>query len=500
MADSTQSSPPGGRSLALSPILHELRPLLARLDRPVYLVGGAVRDALLGRPSHDLDFAVEEQGVKTAFRVGNALRRPAYVLDDERDAGRVVLAEEGVTLDFARFRGPDLETDLRGRDFTINAMALPATATSAASLIDPWNGRGDLAAGLIRQVHGDSITDDPVRALRAVRQSLQLRFSLAEETALAAASAAAALAAVSVERVRDEIIKLLQSPFPGRAVERLDELAILGHVFPEIAALSGVAQSLPHTRPVLAHTVAVLDWLVRLQAALFDGATDGEAAVGEAATRLAPFAQPLNEHLRRPVMGYYQGRLLLHLAALFHDAGKAPTQTIEPGGRIRFLGHDKVGAELAAAALRRLRFSKEVADTVEEVVGGHMRPLSLASAPEFGRRAIFRFFRDLGSAGLDVALLALADHLGTYAGRGPAAAWTELLDLVEALYRHYFHGYRETIRPAPLVDGNELMAELGLEPGPEVGRLLRLLEEAQAAGEINTRQDALELARRSAQR
>ncbi|MCB9422505.1 MAG: hypothetical protein H6667_22075 [Ardenticatenaceae bacterium] len=142
-----------GESLTLSPLLERLRPFLIQQDRPVYLVGGAVRDALLNRVSHDLDFVVPHRAIQMAFKTANSLSVPAYVLDQERDTGRVVLAEEGTTLDFACFRGVSLEADLRDRDFTINAMALPATAVTRASLIDPCNGAADLQARLIRQTH-----------------------------------------------------------------------------------------------------------------------------------------------------------------------------------------------------------------------------------------------------------------------------------------------------------------------------------------------------------
>ena len=144
-----------------------------------------------------------------------------------------------------------------------------------------------------------------------------------------------------------------------------------------------------------------------------------------------------------------------------------------------------------------LRLSKEAVQHVQTVVATHMRPLLLSREDTVSRRAIFRFFRAAGSAGLDVGLLSLADHLATYGGAGDEGSWEHMLDVVAGLYRHYFESYEETIAPRPLVDGNELMTVLGIEPGPEVGRLLDLLEEAQAAGEIATAEEALALARRA---
>ncbi|MCP4357472.1 MAG: CCA tRNA nucleotidyltransferase, partial [Chloroflexi bacterium] len=170
---------PGGKQLTLPDLLTGIQPLLAQETQPVYLVGGAVRDALLGRTSQDLDFVTPHDAIKLAFRMANALRVPAYVLDRERDVGRVVLSQAYTYLDFTRFRGPDLEADLYDRDFTINAIALPATAQTENSLIDPTGGQADLQQGIIRHVHKQTLLDDPVRTLRALRLAVSLDFKLA---------------------------------------------------------------------------------------------------------------------------------------------------------------------------------------------------------------------------------------------------------------------------------------------------------------------------------
>ncbi len=253
--------PSGGKALALPVLLERIRPLLEEQEFPVYLVGGAVRDALLGRPSKDLDFVVPRQAIRLAFQVADALGLPAYVLDRERDTGRVVLPEGGVTLDFARFRGSDLEADLRDRDFTVNALALPATAQTTAALIDPCGGMADLQAGQLRLTHPNALQQDPVRALRAVRLSLSLGFTLLPETAMTVSAAASLLPQTSIERVRDELIKLLETAVPDQSVALLHQLGLLPHVLPEIAALAEVTQSPPHHEAVLPHTINVLRWL-----------------------------------------------------------------------------------------------------------------------------------------------------------------------------------------------------------------------------------------------
>lgn len=489
---------PGGKLLALSPLLKRLRPFLTQQDRPVYLVGGAVRDALLNRISHDLDFVVPNRAIKLAFHVANGLGAPAYILDKERDTGRVILADDETMLDFARFRGESLEADLRDRDFTINAIALPAAAATAVSLIDPCDGAADLQARTIRQTHEQAIANDPIRALRGLRLAHTLDFSLAEETAVAITAAAPLLRTISAERVRDELVKLLETADPHQPIRQMNQLELMRVVLPEIADLESVAQSAPHHEPVLAHTFSVLRWLVRIEAILAGAEPDGPS-LAMIAAKLAPFQAQLNDYLNRRVDGGLNGRLLLRLAALFHDAGKKETQTIEADGRIRFLGHDKIGTALAGARLRRLALSNQAIKHVKQIVAGHMRPLHLAHAAKSpSRRAIFRYFRDTGSAGLDIGLLSLADHLATYDGSGPINQWSRLLDVVFTLFSHYFERHLETVAPPPLINGRDLMNELHMPPGAEIGRILRLVQEAQAAGDINTREQALNFARRAA--
>ncbi len=196
--------------LPLDPLLDRLRPLLAAHPLPVYLVGGVVRDALLGRNSHDVDLIVASDAIDLTFDIARRLGLPAYRLDDERDVGRILVPDSGTTLDIARFRGESLADDLRARDFTINALALPASARSAGEVIDHHDGLADLAAGRIRIIHDGSIADDPVRALRAARFAVQLGFILTDETAAAVSAAGPALTRqTSPERVRDELGRLL---------------------------------------------------------------------------------------------------------------------------------------------------------------------------------------------------------------------------------------------------------------------------------------------------
>ncbi len=492
---------PGGEPLPLSPLLERIRPFLSRRNLPIYLVGGAVRDALLGRVSHDLDFVTPQRAIRLAFRVADELGVPAYALDKTRDTGRVVLANEKTTLDFARFRGDSLTADLQDRDFTINAIALPATAQTGHSLIDPCDGAADLTAKRIRQTHPQAIADDPVRAWRAIRLAAALGFEIAPETAVAITQAADLMGGVSIERVRDELLKCVATAAPHQAIRQAHELGLLPTALPEIGDMAGVAQSPPHHEPVLAHTLSVLRWLVEVETAVLTAAPLPHPVLMAARQALSPYAAALQARFQAEVDGGFKNGTLLRLAVLFHDVGKPETRTVEADGRIRFLGHDKIGSQIAARRLRRLSLSNQAVEQVKRIVTAHMRPLMLAQAGQVppSRRAIFRFFRAAGAAGLDVCLLALADHLATYDGPGNEVDWQKLVTLTAVLCHHFFHKQEETVSPPPLVDGRILISELQLAPGPEIGRLLRLIQEGQAAGEITTRAQALQFARQSCQ-
>lgn len=493
----SQVAEPGEAGLRLPYLLTRLRPVLSETEQPIYLVGGAVRDALLRRSNHDLDFVLPANAIGLAFKVGDFLRVPAFVLDRERDIGRVVLGESQSTLDFARFRGPDLVADLRARDFTINAMALPADTLEEEAIIDPLDGRKDLRAGIIRYTSEGSIGSDPVRALRAVRLSYELGFTISPETVESARGAAVKLREVSQERIRDELVRIIMLDNPGMALGKLDELALLTGAIPVLREVRDMIQSRPHHEPVLAHTYRVLDSLSSLTAVLVSNVDSSDPALTLAQERLASYLPDLEAHLRRKVSGGLNGAVLLRFGALFHDVGKAQTRSVDEGGRIRFLNHDRVGADLGYREMIRLRFGKESADHVKDVIANHMRPLWLSEGPKLSRRSVYRFFRDAGPAGIDVGLLALADELAIFppddSGNHDLGRWRKVLHVVEQLLEHYFRRFEETVKPASLVSGRDLINKFGLQPGPFVGQMLRLIEEAHASGEIENRHEAFSL-------
>jgi tRNA nucleotidyltransferase/poly(A) polymerase len=484
--------------IELPPILGEVRAALPA-SLAVWVVGGALRDAWLRRRIRDLDFAVDGDGVAAARRVADRLGGAVYPLDNERGIGRVILSRGGedLTLDFSRLRGPDLAADLALRDFTLNAMA--ATLDAPDQLIDPLDGQGDLRGHRIRACTTTSISDDPVRGIRAVRLATDLKFRLDPATREHVRAEAAGLARVSAERRRDEFMRCLGGARPAANLRVLHSLGLLPYLVPELAALEGVTQSPPHVYDVWEHTLAVLARLWDVLSVLrpvHDVDTASDLILGLVSVRLGRHRAALEQHLNTPLASDRPARWLLMLAALLHDVAKPVTRSVDPDGRIRFFNHDQLGAAVTTQRLTELRLGNDEIRRASTIVAHHLRPLLLAREPALTRRAIYRFFRDTGPAGVDVALLALADYLGTHAdGPPPIDEWKALLDVCAELLTAYFEQPAVAVNPPAVITGDDLMAELGLKPGPQIGQLLDAVREAQASGEVADRATALALVR-----
>ena len=473
-----------------------MRARLADVRAPVYLVGGTVRDAYLGRPVKDIDLATPGDGLDIARRLADALGGAFYPLDAARGVGRAVLAraDERFLIDVARFRGDSLEADLRARDFTINAMAVDLGGDLGA-VIDPLGGIDDLEARRLRLCAPNAIADDPTRALRAVRLSVALRLTMTPEAREAIRQDGGRLYDIAAERVRDEFMAILQGPDPAGALRVLDALDLVDVVLPEVAAMRGLAQSQPHAFTLWEHTLRVVESLDAVLQTISPARTDNTAAkagLGIMAVQLDRFRADLGAHLAQPWPDDRHTRGLLVLGALLHDAGKPATKTVEDDGRMRFFNHDHVGAAIAEARCQALRLSRSEVRRVTDVVRYHMRPMMLANEPQVSGKAIYRFFRDArDGAGVDVCLLALADYLGTVGVNLDLADWSHYVGVVAMLLGAYFEQRRKVIEPPTLLKGDDIQAALGIPAGPLIGELLEALREAQASGEVATREEAI---------
>lgn len=477
---------------------------MAAREQSAWLVGGYVRDRLLGRATHDLDVIVPTGGVALARAIAAAFGGASFVLDAERDVGRAILRDEAgdaLEVDVARLRVPELQDDLSLRDFTVNAMAQPITPDGAADIVDPFGGRHDLARKLIRAVTESALRDDPLRSLRAVRQAVELGFRIEDATFSLIRRDAALLAGVAGERVRDELMRIVAAPAAWQHVRLLADLGLLASALPEADALIGVSQTAPHYQDAFDHTRAVMAHLEGLYALLWPeawtipAAVPGDATViadesrwADVAALLAPTRDDLRQHLMQPLAAGRLRRDWLMWAALAHDWGKPAMRSLDGDGNVHFYEHDHWGAVLVQHRGGVLKLAADEIAYLTQLVHEHMRPTLLAhdANGQLTRRAIYRYYLALGDAGPECSLLSLADSMATRAGRPDADAWQRRRAVTETLLRAYFRERPQLIEPPPLLNGRQLMAEFGLASGPQIGRLLDGLREAQAAGEVTT--------------
>lgn len=465
----------------------------------IHLAGGAVRDIMLGRTTNDLDFVLTGDVLALTRRLGNKLGAAYYPLDEERKTARLVqIWSDGTRqkLDFSALRGATLDEDLQARDFTINAMAL--TLDEQPRLVDPLGGAADLKARVLRACSDQVFIADPVRVVRSVRLATDLECKIRPETTRLIRQAVPLLANVSAERLRDELFRMLDGSSPATAIRLLDMLGALEAILPEVVALKGVSQSPPHIYDVWSHTLEVVQRLNQILAVLavdYDQEKAANWALGFVSVELGRYRQQINEHLNAALNPDRSLRGLLILAGLYHDVGKPGTQIQDETGRIRFFEHEQAGAELAVGRARALRLSGDEMDRLATIVYNHMRPHLLAQAGASpSRRAIYRFFRAAGAAGVDICLLSLADSLATYGPTMPQETWARQLSVARNLLNAWWEYPEQAVRPPALVNGNDLIQVFDLESGPLIGQILDEIREAQATGQVNTREQALCLA------
>jgi poly(A) polymerase len=507
------------RQSNLPAAIDKISRLLTFQGRHGYIVGGFIRDLLLGRKTNDIDIAVSGADVSIAHEVAKEVGGKFVLLDEVNDIARVVVIEDEQQgqefqgaewhFDFSSFPG-DIEADLARRDFTINAMAIELSQFVTAStankdsqklanflaekqaqlkLIDPFYGEEDLGNKMLRGVSEQIFEDDAARLLRAVRLAAELDFTIEPETESLIRHYSQAITEVSGERIREELLHLLTLPQAAFHLRYLDKLGLLLALIPELAESKGVEQPTVHFWDVFDHslqTVATIEFLVR--------ESDWEYGNEDMLTT-APWSDMIDRHLSQEVSSGSNRKVLLKLAGLFHDIAKPMTKSIDDTGRARFLGHTTQGAAMTANILERLRFSNREIRLVESLVYHHLRPAQMANDELPSQRAIYRYFRDTDDAGIDILLLALADYL---ASRGPLASmeeWGRHCQVINYILAE--HDKQQTkILPVKLIDGHDLMDIFGLTPGPVVGELLATVNEAHATGELSTREEALALVRR----
>ncbi len=456
----------------------------------LYLSGGSLRDLLLGRQPHDVDLTIAAGAVALAQALAQQTGGTFVLLDATEDVARVV--HGGLEVDISSFREgtSNIEADLQLRDFTINALALSLEGLLEGEVIDmeeplacldPTGGLTDLRQGVIRMTQAAVFTSDPLRMLRAYRLAAVLGYTLAEATQGAIVRQRQLISRSAPERVAAELNTIMSSPRAHTAVAAMAKSGLLFEIIPELAAGAQVEQPKSHHLDVLAHNLETLRQSELLLARPELGFPQCSAAM-------------------RAYLAKASNILVLKWAALLHDLGKPATwsQDVAQDGRITFHQHERVGVELVQALAQRLHWSGRQTERVCLLIGQHMRPfhlLNVARQGELSLKACIRLVRALGKELPGLLVLAMADARAGKGEERPEAMEEELAQLVMRLEEVQTEHVLPVQNSPPLLDGRDLIGQLGLEPGPVFKQILTAVEMARMEGMIATRAEALHLAR-----
>ena len=459
--------------------LEKLSDLAGRRNQRVWITGGTLRDLFQNHRPLDMDLAVSGDAMGLGRELAEGLGARFVPLKESHATCRLVQGK--FQWDITGLRASTLEGDLRARDYTINAMALEIKdfLAGGGGLIDPTGGLADLRAGLLKTAGPGVLSDDPLRVLRAFRFMATRGFRPAPGLLEEIAAAGPGLWRTPPERVAHEWLMLMAGQKVSEAISAMEKAQILTRLIPDLAFGRGVWQNPYHHLDVFDHNLACVESLgdIVLRPEIHFKGLAGEVV----------------EYL-----GSDHTRALLFSAALMHDLAKPTTRKQKDPQWATFYRHDVQGAKMARQACRRLGLAKADAGFVARLVGEHMRPFHLMGAARrgvFTERAVRRFLEAAGGDLPGLFALAMAD---TLAGKGPlrpADAEESLLDLYEKVAHLRDQKLAEALAAPPLLNGKDILDNLEVKPGPEVGRLLKKVREAQLDNEVKTFQDALKLAR-----
>jgi tRNA nucleotidyltransferase/poly(A) polymerase len=430
-----------------------------------WLVGGCLRDELLGLPVGDIDIALDGDAEAFARRLADRLGGAVFAASEAFGMWRVVLGDAHVDVAPLGDRGPGvpaatraarLEADLLGRDFTVDALARPL---DGGELVDPLGGIADLAARRLRLCSASALDDDPLRVLRLFRLARAFDLLPEADAAEAARRAAPCLGAVSGERVRDELSATLANAAAAAAFRDLALAGALRAVLPELDALRGVRQNPYHHLDVFGHTLEGLTYVAGVVRQL-----GGEQYLTPPEQAGLPGVDPL---------------VPVSWAVLLHDIGKPAARVVTDDGRVIFWHHDEIGGRMAGEIAERLRFSSRFSAYLGTLIRQHLRLGFLTREQPLTRRALARYRRDVSPWVFESVVVSLCDRLAT---RGEKTSHTSMA-------RHYrlARSVWTAVSKAPvpqLLSGDDVMALLGIAPGPAVGQALDALEEEVEAGEV----------------
>lgn len=435
--------------------------LIKSYDEDIYLVGGAVRDFLLGKNTFDKDIIVKS-AEEFASRFANDNDGTFIELDKENKIYRVVLSDKVNYIDVTE--ADDIEQDLKRRDFTINSIAVNLKNDE---IIDVTGGRLDLERGIIRSISEGNLVDDPLRILRGYRFAATLGFEIESETQRQIDKHLDLILEPARERITYEIMKLFDGKYTASVLLKADKL--IEKIYPVFADVKKVPKNTHHHLDLYEHSVETANQIQLLY---------------ETADSV------IREHLEKIDFGGFSRLAHLKLASFFHDIGKFSTWTIE-GERHRFIKHDDVGSKMAKEILKQNKFSKKQIEYIANMIKNHIYPSQVVSSENVTEKIYMRYIRKMGDNVIDNILLAKADRLSA---RGPAiteAIVKENIDNLDKLLDYYI-AIKDSLKPLPkLLSGDEIMELKNIPQSPKLGEIITALKNEQLEGNIVSKDDAI---------
>ncbi len=447
-----------------------LAKIIAQFDNEIYLVGGAVRDFLLGKRTYDRDLIVLDEDARAfAVELSKFLDATFVPLDEENKIYRLVMSDKINYIDVTNPIENSLERDLMRRDLTINSIAVNL---KTFEVIDLCGGITDLQHGVLDCINVQNFEDDPLRLLRVYRFQALYGFELSHQVIEAACKYSDMVVKPAQERITCEIIKLFSGPFAYKALLNMDKTWILEKIFPFVKELKQVPKNTHHHLDLFHHSIETVKQLSGIY---------------------ANSSPEIKEHMNRIDFGGASRIAHLKLAAFMHDIGKFSTWTIEEDtGRHRFIKHDDVGAKMTYQLLKRMSFSNKQIDYIASMVKNHIYPSQVVASPEVNDKVMMRYIRKMSNNSIDNILLAQADRLSA---RGEAVTDEIVENNINNLNRlmQFYLDVRETLEPLPkLLDGKEVMQILNIPPSPKLGEIMDALHEAQISGDVVDKNMAIE--------
>ncbi len=435
--------------------------LIKSYDEDVYLVGGAVRDFLLGKNTFDKDIIVKS-AEEFASRFAKDNDGTFIELDKENKIYRVVLSDKVNYIDVTE--ADDIEVDLKRRDFTINSIAVNLKNDE---IIDVTGGRLDLERGIIRSISEYNLVDDPLRILRGYRFAATLGFEIESETQKQIDKHLDLILEPARERITYEIMKLFDGKYTASVLLKADKL--IEKIYPVFADVKKVPKNTHHHLDLYEHSVETVNQIQLLY---------------EAADTV------IREHLEKIDFGGFSRLAHLKLAAFFHDIGKFSTWTIE-GERHRFIKHDDVGSKMAKEILKQNKFSKKQIEYIADMIKNHIYPSQVVSSENVTEKIYMRYIRKMGDNVIDNIILAKADRLSA---RGPLITDEIVRENIGNLDKllEYYINIKDSLKPLPkLLSGDEIMELKNIPQSPKLGEIITALKNEQLEGNIVSKDDAI---------